>query len=190
MDTAKFGHSPFRAKDHDLMKKFAMLTCAGAVLGLFSITTDAVVSEAGAQSREEHCHRKATRRAHRARRPGEAALGAGAGSAAVGAILGGILGGGKGAAKGAIIGGSAGAVGGAGISLAQREEIYKREFERCMVAYRPSAQRVYTQPDPAYDVAPEPWTDEWYDYCRRKFRSFNPNTGRYKTYSGQYKLCR
>ncbi|MEM7427955.1 MAG: BA14K family protein [Pseudomonadota bacterium] len=170
------------------MIKYAVLSCAAAVAGMVFVTTDAVVSEAGAQSREEYCHRVAKRRAHRAQRPGEAALGAGLGSAAIGAIIGGITGGGRGAGRGAIIGGSAGAVGGAFVSAAERERIYNAEFDRCMVAYRAAPQPVYDAPDRAY--APEPWTDEWYDYCRRKFRSFNPETGRYKTYSGKYKLCR
>ncbi|MCP5081952.1 MAG: BA14K family protein [Alphaproteobacteria bacterium] len=58
-----------------------------------------------------------------------------------------------------------------------------------MAGYTAEPARVYRE-RPTYDVAPEPWTDEWYDYCRAKFRSFNPNTGRYKTYSGQYRLCR
>ena len=171
------------------MKQIALLSCAAAFAGMMFVTTDAAVSEAGAQSREDYCHRVAKRRAHRAHRPGEAALGAGLGSAALGAIIGGIAGGGRGAGRGAIIGGSVGAVGGAVASGAKRERIYEAEFERCMVAYqRPARQPVYAAPEPEY--APEPWTDEWYDYCRRKFRSFNPQTGRYKTYSGHYKLCR
>ncbi|WP_425086632.1 BA14K family protein [Stappia sp.] len=37
---------------------------------------------------------------------------------------------------------------------------------------------------------PEPWTREWYRYCSTKYRSFNPNTGRFTTYSGKQKLCR
>lgn len=168
------------------MKQLALLTCAAGFAGMMFVTTDAAISEAGAQSREDHCHRVAKRRSHRAHRPGEAALGAGLGSAALGAIIGGLAGGGRGAGKGAIIGGSVGAVGGAVASASERERIYEAEFERCMVAYRPAPQPAYAAPE----YAPEPWTDEWYDYCRRKFRSFNPQTGRYKTYSGRYKLCR
>ena len=68
------------------MKHIALLSCAAAFTGMMFVTTDAVVSEAGAQSREEHCHRVATRRSHRAHRPGEAALGSGLGSAALGAF--------------------------------------------------------------------------------------------------------
>ncbi len=178
------------------MRKFAAFTCAAAMLGLFSITTDSVVSQAEAKSRKEICHRKAARRANRARRPGEAALGSAIGSAALGAIIGGMINGGKGATRGAIIGGTAGALGGASLSLAQREEIYALEFDRCMGGYRWSRARLksrwsYARSTPRWSHArPEPWTNEWYDYCRRKFRSFNPRTGRYLAYSGRYRLCR
>ena len=169
------------------MKQFAIWTCSAAVLGLVAITTDTVVSEAGAQSREEYCHRQAKRKSHRAQRPGEAALGAGVGSAAVGAIIGGLVGGGKGAGRGAIIGGSVGAVGGAVASASERDRIYREIYDDCMAGYSAEPARVRR---PVYDAAPEPWTDEWYDYCRAKYRSFNPETGRYKTYSGRYRLCR
>ena len=43
---------------------------------------------------------------------------------------------------------------------------------------------------PAYRYHPKPWTPEWYDYCMRKYRSFNPETGYYLTYSGYYRFCR
>ena len=48
--------------------------------------------------------------------------------------------------------------------------------------YRP--RRVY------YRYRPRPWTPEWYDYCMSKYRSFNPETGYYRTYSGRYRFCR
>ncbi len=41
-----------------------------------------------------------------------------------------------------------------------------------------------------YRYHPRPWTPEWYDYCMSKYRSFNPETGYYRTYSGRYKFCR
>ncbi|NRG17809.1 BA14K family protein [Rhizobiales bacterium] len=60
--------------------------------------------------------------------------------------------------------------------------------------------RVYGPPRaPAYgggyggpvtvDYSPRPWTPEWYRYCSAKFRSFEPETGLYTTYSGVRKLC-
>ena len=41
-----------------------------------------------------------------------------------------------------------------------------------------------------YGYRPRPWTPEWYDYCMSKYRSFNPETGYYRTYSGRLKFCR
>ena len=35
-----------------------------------------------------------------------------------------------------------------------------------------------------------PWTPEWYRYCSRKYRSFNPETGYFLAYSGKYRFCR
>lgn len=37
---------------------------------------------------------------------------------------------------------------------------------------------------------PEPWTRAWYNYCHQKYRSFNPRTGYFTTYSGQKRFCR
>lgn len=54
----------------------------------------------------------------------------------------------------------------------------------------------YYAPPPAYYPAPvvtyrpAPWTPAWYNYCHAKYRSFNPNTGYFLAYSGQYKFCR
>ena len=36
----------------------------------------------------------------------------------------------------------------------------------------------------------EPWTDAWYDDCFRRYRSFNPDTGYFLSYSGRYVFCR
>lgn len=51
--------------------------------------------------------------------------------------------------------------------------------------YRPAPRRYYA---PAY--GPAPWSAAWYNYCASKYRSFNPNTGYYTTYSGYQKFCR
>ncbi|MHC5652665.1 BA14K family protein [Stappia sp. ICDLI1TA098] len=37
---------------------------------------------------------------------------------------------------------------------------------------------------------PAPWTPDWYAYCARKYRSFNPETGYFLAYSGRYRFCR
>ncbi|MCT4656543.1 MAG: BA14K family protein [Cohaesibacter sp.] len=37
---------------------------------------------------------------------------------------------------------------------------------------------------------PAPWTAAWYDYCSARYRSFNPRTGYFITYSGRARFCR
>ncbi|AEV38813.1 BA14K-like protein [Pseudovibrio sp. FO-BEG1] len=57
-------------------------------------------------------------------------------------------------------------------------------------AYRPPV--VVHQPAPVYHaqaVAPAPWSPAWFAYCTNKYRSFNPNTGTYRTYSGKNRFC-
>lgn len=34
-----------------------------------------------------------------------------------------------------------------------------------------------------------PWTPEWYAWCARRYRSFDPNTGYYLGYDGEYHFC-
>ncbi|WP_244327915.1 BA14K family protein [Roseibium sp. RKSG952] len=46
----------------------------------------------------------------------------------------------------------------------------------------------YVAPAPVY-YRPQPWTPAWYQYCSGKYRSFNPNTGYYLAYSGNYRFC-
>ncbi len=39
-------------------------------------------------------------------------------------------------------------------------------------------------------ASPRPWTNDWYAYCGSKYRSFNPRTGYYLSYSGNHVFCR
>lgn len=52
---------------------------------------------------------------------------------------------------------------------------------------QPVPPRVYYRQAPTRYQA---WTPQWYAYCARKYRSFNPNTGYFLAYSGQYRFCR
>jgi hypothetical protein len=48
-------------------------------------------------------------------------------------------------------------------------------------------------PPPAYyraSYGPPPWTEEWYDYCSYRYRSFNPRTGYFMGYDGYPRFCR
>ncbi|KZL21521.1 BA14K-like protein [Pseudovibrio axinellae] len=57
-------------------------------------------------------------------------------------------------------------------------------------AYRPPA--VAHRAPPVYRApvaAPAPWSPAWFAYCTNKYRSFNPNTGTFRTYSGKDRFC-
>ncbi|MXN63489.1 hypothetical protein GR183_01105 [Stappia sp. GBMRC 2046] len=49
-------------------------------------------------------------------------------------------------------------------------------------------QREYIDP-PIPAGGYEPWSPAWFRYCRAKYRSFDPDTGYYLAYSGQYRFC-
>ncbi|PTW58830.1 BA14K-like protein [Breoghania corrubedonensis] len=43
----------------------------------------------------------------------------------------------------------------------------------------------------SYDGGRYPaWSDGWYRYCESRYRSFNPRTGYFLGYDGQYHFCR
>ncbi len=42
----------------------------------------------------------------------------------------------------------------------------------------------------SYGAAPRPWTDAWYRYCAKKYRSFDPNSGTFQPYEGRRRMCR
>ena len=52
------------------------------------------------------------------------------------------------------------------------------------------APRYYHPPRVVYYAAPAAWSPGWYTYCKTKYRSFNPHTGRFMTHSGKWQLCR
>jgi hypothetical protein len=67
----------------------------------------------------------------------------------------------------------------------------------------PEGSVALAQPEPSVEVAtplpsrrvavmtvPEPWTPAWYSYCAAKYRSFDPRTGQFLSYSGDYRFCR
>jgi len=145
------------------------------------------VSAGSASAQERRCDREAKRYADSRMNRGDAALGSAIGSAAVGAVIGGIIGGGKGAGKGAIIGGSTGAVGGALASGPEWQRAYDRAYEDCMDRYEPVRARAA---EPVYRAGPiEPWTDEWYEWCSNRYRSFNARTGTFTGYDGVKYFC-
>lgn len=48
----------------------------------------------------------------------------------------------------------------------------------------------YPQPQPVVVYGGyAPWTPAWYQACSQRYRSFNPNTGYFRAYSGAYIFC-
>ena len=36
----------------------------------------------------------------------------------------------------------------------------------------------------------EPWSRAWFDYCSQRYKSFDPKTGRYFGFDGQFHFCK
>ncbi len=100
------------------------------------------------------------------------------GGALGGALIGGLIDNGRGAGRGAIIGGVGGTVLGAGVTSDRYKRAYAYAYDRCMDNYE--NQRT------GYDSGGRSWNKA----CARKYASFNPETGKYRTSSGKWKPCR
>lgn len=118
--------------------------------------------------------------------------------AAGGALLGGIINGNKGAGTGALIGGAGGAIVGGTQGGRQWQSLYDQVFNDCMARSArpvppPPPGRVPPPPGrvpPPGAGAPPAWTQQWYQYCSARYRSFNPNTGYFIAKGGQQVFCR
>ncbi|MCB1496732.1 MAG: BA14K family protein [Bauldia sp.] len=104
-------------------------------------------------------------------------LGGAAVGAIGGAVLGGIFGGGR---KGSVgTGAAVGALGGGGLGAVNRTRVYDRAYQEC----------INQKAAPAAYGAPPVGSKKWKNLCSQKYRSFNPATGYYKGYDGDYHLC-
>ncbi len=141
-----------------------------------------------AQANERYCDEQAQEYASYHTRRGGGTVGGALVGGSVGAIIGKVVGGNTGAGVGALVGGSTGAIVGTDRENRRYEALYNKAYTDCMqeVSYRQDRPRPQRVQAGAY----EPWTDEWYDYCAAKYRSFNPQTGEFLSYSGEYKMCR
>ncbi len=86
--------------------------------------------------------------------------------------------------NGLAIGAGVGAVGGLAVGSDKWKKRYNKAYKDCLNAS-------YQAPAPSRTTyaTPQPGTPEWYDYCRAKYRSFNPRTGLYLGLNGQYRPC-
>lgn len=98
-----------------------------------------------------------------------------------GAVAGSLINDGQGAYTGAAVGSGAGALAGVAKSEGDWNHIYYAAYNDCRNGF-PEETPVN------YPVVP-PWSEKWFEYCENKYRSFNPETGRYTTYTGAKKFC-
>jgi uncharacterized protein YcfJ len=157
------------------MQKMVMAKCIGAAMAVAVMA--GFVAQASAGPRQ-YCDSYAHDVANRETNGGADVLVGTIGGAVGGAIIGGLIGHGKGAGTGAIIGGVGGTVVGAGVTSDRYKRAYAYAYERCMDNYE--SQRT------GYDAGGRSWTKA----CARKYRNFDPQTGKYRTASGQWKPCR
>jgi hypothetical protein len=88
----------------------------------------------------------------------------------------------------AVAAGVAGLVVG-GIIASQRQREY-RTYEEPYPAYGQRYQPVYSEPQYVeQSYAPAAWTQEWYDYCAGRYRSFDPRSGTFVGYDGRRYMC-
>lgn len=95
--------------------------------------------------------------------------------------------GGGNAAGAAVAAGVAGLVIGGIIASQNRPQRGYRTYEEpYQQPYRPVYQeQEYVQQ--GYGFAP--WTQEWYDYCAQRYRSFDPRSGTFVSYDGRRYMC-
>lgn len=148
-------------------KTIGTLICLGAM---------AFATGAQAQS-QSYCDSYARDYAKRVS-DGREVLGGAALGAIGGAVIGGIVGGGRGAGTGAAIGGGTGAVAGAATHAGRYQEAYNYAYHNCMsTQVRHGGAR------------PHPGSPDWHAYCASKYRSYRPETGMFRTYSGEWRYC-
>jgi uncharacterized protein YcfJ len=145
---------------------------AAAAATLFAVQPQPVQAQSVSDRCEDYAYRVAWRRGN-SNRVGEGA----AAGAVAGGVLGAIIGKGKGKniVGGAIAGTAAGALLGAGSSDRGyiNRRAYRKAYNKCMQQNRP------VEVDYDSDV----------EYCISKYRSYNPRTGYYRTYSGELRAC-
>jgi hypothetical protein len=147
------------------MKKVILATALGVT------TMIGFVGEASA-GRQEYCDSYARDVANHETHGGADVLVGTIGGALGGALIGGLIDNGRGAGRGAIIGGVGGTVLGAGATSDRYNRAYGYAYDRCM--------------DRSYSDSGRSWNKA----CARKYPTFNPQTGKYRTASGSWKPCR
>ncbi|WP_254493746.1 BA14K family protein [Bartonella sp. B1099] len=73
--------------------------------------------------------------------------------------------------------------------MPQRQVVYQ-EVPQVVYQQVPQTQILYeSQSTATYQPFQQPWTRGWLQYCKKKYRSFNPKTGTFRGYDGQDHFC-
>lgn len=73
--------------------------------------------------------------------------------------------------------------------MPQRQVVYQ-EVPQVVYQQVPQTQIIYeSQSTATYQPLQQPWTRGWLQYCKKKYRSFNPQTGTFRGYDGQDHFC-
>jgi hypothetical protein len=153
-----------------MRKILAILACAGALAISAQAASAATVAQCDAYARQMANDNVARRTA---------------GTAVVGALLGLGIGAAQGNNLGssAAIGAGAGGVTGLAVGSVEWQKIYDEAFADCMGSSHAS----FSGQTGLY----EPWTPEWFAYCKQKYRSFDEVDGTFQPKGGgPRKLCR
>jgi uncharacterized protein YcfJ len=169
------------------MKRNFLARFMGVAMALAVAAGFAGTASAGPRA---YCDSYARDVAHRKTNGGADVLVGTIGGALGGALIGGLIDHGRGAGRGALIGGVGGTLVGAGVTSDRYRRAYDNAFERCMdnyegqpVRYEPVA-KVKKIEKAELDV------DERTAACSRKYRSYDPKIGKYKSGSGRMRPCR
>jgi hypothetical protein len=161
------------------MKRMITMKCMSAVMAVTVMAAFAGQASAGLR---QYCDSYARDAANHATNGGADVLVGTIGGAVGGAIIGGLIGHGRGAGTGAIIGGVGGTVVGAGVTSDRYKRVYANAYDRCMDNYESQGT--------GYRAYDDYGGGSWTRACARKYPTFNPQTGKYRTSSGVWKPCR
>ncbi|MBB4076517.1 exonuclease VII large subunit [Bartonella fuyuanensis] len=73
--------------------------------------------------------------------------------------------------------------------MPQRQVVYQ-EVPQMIYQQAPRTQIIYKSKSTiTHQPLQQPWTRNWLQYCKKKYRSFNPQTGTFRGYDGQDHFC-
>ncbi|WP_042995319.1 BA14K family protein [Bartonella quintana] len=89
-----------------------------------------------------------------------------------------------------ILGLAAGAVLGNVLKKPEQPQIVYQGVPQVVYQQVPQSQIIYeVQSTARYKPLQQPWADDWLQYCKKKYRSFNPKTGTFRGYDGLEHIC-